>query len=143
MKLIAGIMLGWAVAAVAVAGPETRGKPEAACEKQAAQCMKQCDKEKRMWFFKGEAYESCAARCEARENECRATGMDEGEQSADRMRDRDAKGDKDDAAEAADEAVAEADEAAEAAEEADEAGEDEAADARERPRGKDRTGQDD
>lgn len=50
------------------------GKPAEACERQHAQCMKQCDKEKRAWFFKGEAYDNCAAKCDARMASCAATG---------------------------------------------------------------------
>lgn len=60
--------------AIAFAGPQEAGKPEEACEKQHAQCMKQCDKEKTAWFFKGEAYDSCATKCEARHSSCEATG---------------------------------------------------------------------
>lgn len=61
-------------AATAFAGEQPAGKPAQACEKQHAQCMKQCDKEKTAWFFKGEAYDSCAAKCEARLESCAATG---------------------------------------------------------------------
>lgn len=64
-------------AAAAFAGPQEAGKPAQACEKQHAQCMKQCDKEKTAWFFKGEAYDSCAEKCEARNESCAATGTGE------------------------------------------------------------------
>lgn len=60
------------------------GKPAKACEKQQAQCMKQCDKEKSFWFFKGEAYGDCASKCEARMTSCMATGVG----AADQMRGR-------------------------------------------------------
>lgn len=78
MTLFASMFL----ATTLVAGPQSgagaeereRGKPMAACEKQHQQCMKQCDKEKRMWFFKGEAYETCAEKCEARQQSCMSTG---------------------------------------------------------------------
>ena len=66
-----------ALAAAASAAPAERGKPEQACEKQQQQCMKQCDKEKTLWLFKGEAFESCAAKCDARQTECLATGTTE------------------------------------------------------------------
>lgn len=77
-----------------VAGPQSdagaaereRGKPAEACEKQYQQCMKPCDKEKRMWFFKGEAYDTCAEKCEARLQSCMSTGrgMPTGDDAADR-----------------------------------------------------------
>lgn len=84
------------LATSAMAGPQSgagteeheRGKPAAACEKQHQQCMKQCDKEKRMWFFKGEAYETCAETCEARQESCMAAGREKTSSGRD-MRGRD------------------------------------------------------
>lgn len=84
------------LATSAMAGPQSgagaeeheRGKPAAACEKQHQQCMKQCDKEKRMWFFKGEAYETCAETCEARQESCMAAGSEKAVSGGD-MRERD------------------------------------------------------
>ena len=45
---------------------------ESRCDKQHAQCMKQCDKEKSFWMFKGEKYDTCAAKCTARQDACAA-----------------------------------------------------------------------
>ncbi|MDX1443315.1 MAG: hypothetical protein R3270_05995, partial [Gammaproteobacteria bacterium] len=64
------------------AGPEDAamapdGKPMAACDKQKSQCTKQCDKEKRLWFFKGEAYETCAEKCESRHASCMDTVVED------------------------------------------------------------------
>lgn len=84
------LVLGALLPLAAVAGQPAGGKPDAACEKQHAQCMKQCDKEKRLWLFKGEAYESCAEKCEARAMSCAATGTgetDDGEADEDRRQD--------------------------------------------------------
>jgi len=58
------------------------GKPAQVCDKQQQQCAKQCDKEKKFWFFKGEAYESCAAKCDARHAACMETGQGDNSQEA-------------------------------------------------------------
>lgn len=73
-SLFIGVLLA---SGPAIAGPEQTGKPLQVCEQQNAQCMKQCDKQKRMWFFKGEAYESCAEKCEARHQSCLANDMND------------------------------------------------------------------
>ncbi|MBW3567364.1 MAG: hypothetical protein KY410_05295 [Proteobacteria bacterium] len=75
MKTFFFLITGLLLASPVAAAPESGGKPTQACEKQHEQCMKQCDKEKRAWFFKGEAYDTCAAKCEARNESCMATGM--------------------------------------------------------------------
>lgn len=69
---------------------------EKRCEKQHAQCMKQCDKEKTLWMFKGEKYETCAEKCTARQNAC-AVMPDEARdgQDQDRHRGHDMDRDKD------------------------------------------------
>jgi hypothetical protein len=51
------------------------GKPDSACAQQFEQCNKQCDKRKALWFFKGEAYKTCADKCVARREACIASGQ--------------------------------------------------------------------
>lgn len=93
------LVVGALLPLAAVAGQPGGGKPDAACEKQRAQCMKQCDKEKRLWLFKGEAYESCAEKCDARARSCAATGNgkdnDRDEADEDRRQDADRRQDDD------------------------------------------------
>lgn len=110
--------------------------PEAVCERQQQQCAKQCDKEKTLWFFKGEAYDSCLDKCDARLESCMSKPgegrMDSsrGAAAADRAAERRAAADerRDDAEDAAEDAREAAEEAAE---DAREAAEEAAEDARE------------
>lgn len=65
-------------------------KAESACVQQFEQCSKQCDKQKTMWFFKGQAYQACVDKCVSQREACLASGkaketqgpMDEGSKSA-------------------------------------------------------------
>lgn len=68
-------VFGLAMHVPAQAAPERAAGPgnersQQICEKQEAQCLKQCDKEKMLWFFKGEAFENCADKCAARHTQC-------------------------------------------------------------------------
>ena len=80
-KLITGVVpatvmiMVMAVAAPVAAAPESQAMVKdrdalAPCEKQKSQCMKQCDKEKTLWFFKGESFRNCSDKCDSRHAQC-------------------------------------------------------------------------
>ena len=59
-----------------LAASEAVEKAEA-CDQQQSLCMQQCDGEKVLWLFRGEAYDRCAQACETDLKLC--TGVETGD----------------------------------------------------------------